>query len=611
MCGIAGYIGRPRIDFQNVTTCRRRMNRRGPDSNGVYQHTFGKDTTVCLLHSRLAIIDLEDRANQPIKNGTKVFVFNGELYNYLELKQDLMRKGEIFDTESDTEVFLKSLSQDGKTSLDRCEGMWAFALYDENDGSLTLSRDRFGEKPLYYYEDSSGFYFGSEPKFIFALLGRTLPINFDQIYRYMVNGYKSLYKSQETFFEGLHELSPGHNLILSSNGEKNLCRYWKLSTDQDNTLSFDEAVTGTRERLIKSVELRLRSDVPLAFCMSGGVDSNALISIAKKILNYQVHGFTIVNSDERYAEQDLVNKSVAALDIRHTSVPLSNNNFCDNLHELVCYHDAPVYTISYYVHWLLMKHIGEYGYKISISGTGADELFSGYYDHHALYLLEVANSVQIYKESLANWNRHIKPVIRNPFLQDPNVFLKQPGFRDHIYLDCNKFAQYLKRCWREEFSERQYDESVFRNRMMNELFHESVPVILHEDDLNAMYFSIENRSPYLDKDLFEFSRRIPTKWLIREGYAKAVLREAVRSIAPDEILDCRKKVGFNAPILDLLHIKDPLIRSQLLDKSPIFDHIKREKIETLISKDWLPNSESKFLFYFLCSKIFIENYSVQ
>jgi asparagine synthase (glutamine-hydrolysing) len=203
----------------------------------------------------------------------------------------------------------------------------------------------------------------------------------------------------------------------------------------------------------------------------------------------------------------------------------------------------------------------------------------------------------------------VKPVVRNPFLSDPDLFAKDPEFRDHIYLDAAGFAQYLHEPWSEPFVETAYTRSVLRNRMANELFHEAVPVILHEDDLNAMYYSIENRSPFLDRALFEFSARIPTAHLMRDGYAKAVLRDAMRGIVPDEILDNRRKVGFNAPIFDFLNPADPDTRAALLAPSPIWDLVRRDKITELMDKAFLPNSQSKFLFYFLCSKLFLEEHA--
>ena len=608
MCGIAGYIGNLEISHEHVEECLSRMGQRGPDASGIYRHLF-RGTHVCMLHSRLSIIDLDRRANQPLRIGSKSLVCNGELYNYLELKQDLIALGNHFTTKNDTEVLFTTLIEYGwQKGLDICEGMWAFALYDEENGSLLLSRDRFGEKPLYLYRDQTGLYFGSEVKFIFALLGHILDVNYNQLYRYLVNGYKSLYKVKDTFFQGICELRAASVLLIDSTGSETQRSYWQPAFEQDESMTYDQAVEGARDALIRSVKLRLRADVPLAFCMSGGVDSSSLISIAKRAFDYDVHGFTIANTDERYDERELVEYSVEELGIRHTSIPVDTSNFLPRLRELIRYHDAPVYTISYYVHWLLMQSIAEHGYKVSISGTAADELFTGYYDHHNMYLYEVRNDGDIFEESLANWKKYIAPIVRNPVLQDPHVFIKDPDERSHIYLNADEFAAYVKRDFREEFTEVHYCGGLLRKRMFNEMFHEAVPVILHEDDLNAMFYSIENRSPYLDRALFDFCYSLPTRHLIRDGYNKKVLRDCMKGIVPEKILSNRRKVGFNAPILSLFDVKDPEMKSCLLDESPIFDHIRRSEIEKLISNEFLPNSESKFLFNFLCSKIFLEEY---
>jgi len=606
MCGIAGYFGVRKIDPERVEACLRLMGRRGPD-HAAYRHWINSTGRhVYLLHSRLSIIDLDERANQPFQIGTKWLVYNGELYNYVELEEELTKQGVSFRTTSDTEVLLQSIDHFGWPALDRCEGMWAFAVYDERDGCLILCRDRFGEKPLYLYRDETGLTFGSEVKFIVALLGRRLSVNIEHIYRFLVNGYKALYKEDHTFFQGLSELAPASMLRLDPEGREERWQYWHPRCDPDQGMTYAEAVAGVRERLIRAVNLRLRADVPLAFCMSGGVDSNSLISIAKNVCGYDVHGFTIANSDARYEEQDMVEHAVAALGIRHTSIPVDTKDFLPKLRILVRQHDAPVYTITYFAHWLLMELIAAHGYRIAVSGTAADELFTGYFDHHLAYLYEIQDDRELSKAAREAWLQVVKPFVRNPYLQNPDLFIENPAMRDHIYLGADEFARTLKVGWSEPFSERHYADSLLRNRMLNELFHEAVPVILHEDDLNAMYFSIENRSPYLDRDLFEFCYRIPSRHLIRRGLAKAVLRDAMRGIVPERVLDNPRKVGFNAPIFSFLDVGDPEVRAYLLDESPVFDHVRRGRIEQLTSKPDLPNSESKFLFSFLSSKMFLE-----
>lgn len=605
MCGIAGYIGIQNIEPDLLHNTLELMKKRGPDCQKC-AFFLENDTVIHLLHSRLSILDLDERANQPFTYDGCTLVFNGEIYNYIEVRQDLEMLGYSFITSSDTEVLLKAYVEFGEDCVKHFEGMWAFAIWDDRKKQLFFSRDRFSEKPLYLYHDSNGMYFGSEVKFIFALLGHTLDVNYRQLFRYMVNGYKSLYKSKETFFQGIYELPAASVLLIDTNGTETQRSYWHPSFEQDESMTYDQAVEGVRNALIKSVKLRLRADVPLAFCMSGGVDSNSLISIAKRELGYDVHGFTITNDDERYDERELIYRSIKELGIRHTSIPVNTENFLQQLRDLVRYHDAPVSTISYYAHWLLMRSIAEHGYKISISGTAADELFTGYYDHHSLFLEVVKNDTALFEETLENWKKYVKPIVRNPSLQDPLVFVKNPADRSHIYLDAEFFSSYLKTDFIEEFKEGTYSSDLLRNRMLNELFHEVIPVILHEDDLNAMYFSIENRSPFLDRDLFEFSLRIPTRHLIRDGMAKSVLRSAMRGIVPDAVLDSRRKVGFNANILSFLDLGNADVRAYLLDNSPIFDFVCKDKIESLLERRNLPNSESKFLFSFLNAKMFLE-----
>jgi len=606
MCGIAGYYGLREIPPDRVQTTLGLMRRRGPDYAAYrhWKHAFGRN--IYLLHSRLSIIDLEARSNQPLRVGSKWITYNGELYNYVEVRNELKKAGRSFATESDTEVLLTAIDQFGWEALDKCEGMWAFAVYDENDGSLTLCRDRFGEKPLYIFRDESGLYFGSEIKFIVSLLGRKLEVNMDQVYRYLVNGYRCLYKKRETFFKGLREIPPASFYRYDKQGNEQRSVYWKPIFDPDDDMTYEEAVAGTRERLIRSVEIRLRADVPLAFYMSGGVDSNSLISIAKRVFDYDVHGFTIMNTDQRYNEREMVEHSVAELGIRHTPIPVDTRDFLPKLRILVRQHDAPVFTINYYANWLLMGSIAQHGYRIAISGSAADEIFSGYYDHHLFYLYEVRHSADLFSSSLQAWNELVRPIVRNPFLNNAYTFIDNPGLRDHLFLDADGFARYMAVNWSEPFEESNFTDSLLRNRMLNETFHEAVPIYLHEEDLNAMYFSIENRSPYLDRDLFEFCYRIPSRYLVQRGLAKAVLRDAMKEIAPLRVLYNPRKVGFNVPIFSYLDVRDREVVGYLLDDSPIFDHVRREKIRELIEKSDLPNSESKFLFYFLSSKMFLE-----
>ena len=607
MCGFAGYIGYEIPSVDTLKKTAQTLRHRGPDGEGIYTHQFAKQNLV-LVHRRLAIIDLESRSNQPFRIGNKILVYNGEIYNYLEIRQKLKNLGYSFVTDGDTEVLAMALRHWGMEALNKLEGMWSFAWYDDFTGELTLCRDRFGEKPLYLWRVENGIYFGSEIKALTSLAGKKPEINKNHIIRYLVNGYRSLYKTKETFYIGVEELPISSYLRVSENSNEKPHVYWNSKVELEKNITYNQAIKKTRHALIEAVSLRMRSDVPLAFCMSGGVDSNSLISIAKRELGCDVHGFTISDVDSKYEEKDIVNESVKELGIEHTFIQPKHEGFLENICRLVALHDAPVSTISYYVHWKLMESVASQGYKVSISGTGADELFTGYYDHHNLYLNEVFKDKLLYKKSVDAWQKYQLPIVRNPFLQDPELYIKDPSFRKHIYLNNDIFKNYIKFKWDEDFIENDYGYGPLRNRMLNELFVEGTRVILNEDDLNAMSFSIENRSPFLDKKLFQIAYSIPVKYLIRNGFAKSILRDSMRGIVPDKILNTRKKVGFNASITDLLDIKNPDVVNFLIDDSSIFNIVKRNKIKELLKQKKMTNSFSKFLFNFINAKIFLDNF---
>lgn len=621
MCGIAGFIGSVRLADRRLEDAARALTHRGPDAAGVRRFTTPDGGFCDLVHTRLSIIDLDPRSNQPMSTSDKPghrwgppaakwLTYNGELYDYLEVRADLEDEGERFATTSDTEVLLRAIDRWGWDALDRFEGMWAFAVYDEAEGTLTLCRDRFGEKPLFVHRAPEGLYFASEPKALFALRGRALAPDTEHLARYLVNGYKSLHTTPATFFRDLREVPAGALVVATADGAERTRRYWEPRMAVEPDMGYTEAVAAVRARLVRAVELRMRADVPLAFCLSGGVDSVSLISIAAHELGHETHGFTIVNTDSRYEEADMIAVAVEHLGVRHTQVRLSTDGFLEGLRRQVVEHDQPVVTITYYAHRLLMSAIAEAGYRISVSGTAADELFTGYYDHHLAYLAMVHGDPALHGPALAAWDRHVRPVVRNPHLSDPDLFVRDPGFRDHIVLKNDEFAARLVRPFHEDFTERAHEGAdLLRTRMLNELFAESVPVILAEDDLNAMAVSVENRSPFLDRRLAELTWTIPTRHLIRDGRAKAVLRDAMRGIAPGPVLDNRRKVGFNAPLEDLLDTSDPAVRDELLSDSPVWDLVRRDAVAGLLDRTGLPNSESKFLFSVLGTKMFLEAYA--
>ncbi|MBZ0216732.1 MAG: asparagine synthase, partial [Fimbriimonadaceae bacterium] len=422
----------------------------------------------------------------------------------------------------------------------------------------------------------------------------------------LVNGYRSLSKQPETFFAGVEELPAGCSMRVPSEGRSTQQRYWTLSY-KPRPMQRQEAVEGARERLVRATELSLRADVPVAFCLSGGVDSGTLAAMAVRRLGREVHAFSIVDSDPRYNEMVNISAVVNALGCRHTAIPTSKVEFFDRLARQVAYHDSPVATISYFVHEFLSEAISAHGYKVAISGSGADEIFTGYYDHYSFWLAGQADSPEI-ANLVKTWEQSFGRHVRNPVLKDPMVFANNPRERGHLYLDRSLFASVMLKNTAEEFFEDEYCADALRNRMQNELLHESLPVILHEDDLNSMYYSVENRSPYLNSELVEFLYTVPSEHLFHNGYSKSILRDCADGLLPDGVRCDKQKKGFNASILSLLDPSDKETRERLLDPaSPIFRFIDRSRFTALIDGDLSENARSKFLFSFVSAKCFLES----
>lgn len=635
MCGIAGYFGQSPVAEERIAATLRRMHSRGPDHADWTRIPLAPDATQpagVLLHTRLSVIDLDPRANQPMRLGPCTVVCNAEFYNYRELRGELAGFGVQFRTHSDTEVLLAAYLQWGPECATRLDGMWALALYDERDGTLWLSRDRFGEKPLYLLNGPDGTYFGSQADYVFTLAGKQPDVNVRHVARFLVNGYKALYKTTDQFFHDLSDLPPGTSRFLRIGEAPVSQRYWHLplealsaapapaarrsatrSSGGTATLARPAAalpkaaIEELRHVLIETVALRLRSDVPVAFCLSGGVDSGGLASIAAKRLGSPVSTFSIVDSDPRYNESLNIRRTVRDLGCRHEIVEVRRGGAVEHLRRLVGHRWAPVYTLSYFLHSQLMERIAERGFRVAVSGVGADELFSGYYDHFNLHLAEVRH-LPPYDEHLRAWETHIRPLVRNPHLQRPALYVDDRGFRDHIYLNRDMFAKALKIDFDEGFSEVRYCEGLLRNRMLNELLHETVPPILRDDDLNSMRVSVENRSPYLAPGLLEAALRLPTASLIHDGFGKYPLRRALAGILNDPVRLDRHKVGFNAGFLSAFDPTNPQTRAALLDDGPIFSIVDRPSIERMLAASTMPNSFSKFLFSFLSARIFLDQF---
>lgn len=602
MCGIAGIITKRKIENNKIDSLLRLMKTRGPDNQN-YEKIRFKNYNFYIFSSRLKIIDIHDRSNMPLKKDGITLIFNGEIYNYLELKKKLLQKGCKFKTNSDTEVLLESYKVYGLNFADHLEGMWACCIFDRKKDKIILSRDRFGEKPLFYTRKNNDFIFGSEVNYIKKLSLNNLAINFKKIEAYLHNGYKSIFKNNDFFLKDVKVLDPGNHFIINNIDNIKQEKYWKYKTIINKNLSDEDIIFQTRELLLKSIKTRTRSDVPISLCLSGGVDSAGLLSIIKKNLNIKVKTFSIIDKDKRYNEKNVIEKVNKFYKCDNEYVLPEKSNFLENLSELIKYHSKPLATITSYIYSLLMKSIHHNEYKVTLTGNVADELFGGYYDHSLLHLNEVKNEDN-FNLYLRDWKKYFFKNIRNKNLKNPYLFIKKNDYRDHIFDESKKLSYFFTKKMTENFMEKKYSKNLMSNRMLNELFHETTPIILLDADHNSMKYSVENRNPFIDKEIFNFLFSIPRKKLINKGYNKNILREALSGYLIDDVRLLKKKVGFNSNIFNYLN-KDSL-EYLLNEKSDIFEIINYKKFKTLVLNKKNDNYISKFIFNVLNVKIFLE-----
>ncbi len=311
-----------------------------------------------------------------------------------------------------------------------------------------------------------------------------------------------------------------------------------------------------------------------------------------------------------------IDKVVKDCGCNHTEVDLSkiknNSKNLNRLKELIEYKSSPICVITYFLHSFLSESIAKKGFKVVFSGTGADEIYSGYYDHHLQYLFDTKDSKD-FESNKENFIKYVKPYIRNKYLKKYDLYIKNKNFRKHIYDNSNEFQNLLKKDFKKkldlEFYENSFNvKSLLKKRSLNELFYEIVPPILSEDDTNSMFYSVENRSPYLDRKLCEFMFSVPVNNFVKNGFAKNILRESARGYLIDDIRLERHKKGFNASINSIFNFSDKNFKNQVLNKkSEIFDIFDYDKIKNIFKKDISLNHYSKFIFSFINAKLFLEN----
>lgn len=610
MCGILAYISEKEIKNNKISKIKNLMRCRGPDDQSYKKISFGKKN-LHLFHSRLSIQDLNKRSNQPYIFKDYILIFNGEIYNFKELKKRLNKK---FQTLSDTEVILYYYNLYKDKCFELFEGMWSIVIYDTKKEKIIVSRDRFGEKPLLFYKKNNEIILSSQISYINEVLNTNSKFNKNKINTFIHYGYKSLFKNEETFFNNINYVEKSTIITIEKNLKVFKKKYWKLRIDKHiEKLSLKEHILNTKKLLINAIDLRLVSDVPVSLNLSGGIDSGAICSIASKILGKKLETFSIIDSDDRYNETELIKATAKDCGVKNNLIKLNNNiDFFEILKNSTEHNHYPIFTITDLIHYYLCSFIKKKGFRVSLSGAGADEIYGGYYDHYLMVFNDLNTSNPKKLKNYVNiWNKNIKPNLRNKFYTKYDLFFKNPNFRGYVF---DNYANNKKFCLKKigyDFKEKNYFKSLLRNRMANELFHENVPMFMHREDLNSMQFSIENRTPFLDTNLIEYLFSVKGSHLLNECQNKYILRESLQGILNKDVLSQRMKSGFNASILNLFNFEDKNMKNFIDSDSEIYDFVDKSKIKSLIKNKKLlkENGFSKFLFTFLSLKTFMDKFN--
>ena len=549
MCGIAGiycHKGITPFDVELIDTMNDIQKHRGPDDVGRYVDPF------CALgHRRLAIIDLSKDGHQPFESDDHRFqiVYNGEIYNYIELRDELRQIGWQFRTKTDTEVLLKAYQQYGKACLSRFNGMFAFAIYDTEKQSLFLARDRIGIKPLYYTIIGSKLYFASEIKALHANSSLKHSVNYQSLFDYLVFNRTDIY--DETFLNEIKRIPKGCYATFDSDGLQ-VNQWWNpenyLHNNSDDNL--EEISKKIEELLVSAVMLRMRSDVPVGSCLSGGLDSSILIGILSTHynINDDYHTFTASfpgHSIDETSYIDLLNKKYPFKNFR--TFP-TGKEARDRLREFIYANDEPTTNSSFYSQYEVMRLAKEYGVIVLLDGQGGDEGFAGYQYFHGFNLYGLLRKgrfaqfgFELLKSLLRKQDKSAYQTLLFQVLPDP--IKKKLLFRTVPYIHSDFFYEYIKssRIYNEFFDADGLNKSLIRHYQFK-LEH-----LLRMEDRNSMAFSLEARVPYLDYRLVEYLLSVSEELKIKNGETKYLQKMALKQYTAPEILERTDKIGFGTP----------------------------------------------------------------
>jgi len=575
----------------NLSNATEMISRRGPDARGVWMNDF-----VGLGHRRLSIIDTSELGNQPMKDasGRYRIVYNGEIYNFKELREELLSRGITFRSNSDTEVLLYAYIFYGEKCLNLLNGFFAFAVYDENENSLFAARDRYGIKPMYFHNDDDKFIFASDMHAILAY-GIKKEINQEALYTYLQLNYTP---APMTMMKGVHMLEPGKSLKVDGN-ELKISHYYRTNYEEShihaNKDSYENQQNNLRELLEESVKSRLVSDVPLGTFLSGGIDSSIISGIAKKYKE-DLHTFSIGYKDEPFFDETSYANLVAKkLNTRHAVFSLSNDDLYDHLFDILDRMDQPFADSSAIPTYILSKKTRDH-ITVALSGDGADELFAGY-NKHAAHLRAInGNLTNTLLRSSASLLKYL-PRSRNGALSNKIRQAEKYGlgltlgaaeryWRWASILPEAKALSLLSADTRRKLSEEQYLlqkaaclEPIIGDKDFNQLLATDMQLVLPNDmlrkvDLMSMANGLEVRVPFLDHHLVAYAFQLPASSKIDRQMRKKILQDSFRDLLPAELYN-RPKQGFEVPLLKWFRSS---LRSMIINDLLSDDFIESQNI---------------------------------
>ncbi len=551
MCGIAGMVswGTEKVNERLLVRMADAMKHRGPDAGGTWTdatHSVG------LAHRRLAVLDLSDWGNQPMTSpdGTVVLVYNGEIYNHLELRKELEATGHAFASHCDTEVLLHAYMEWGEDCLDRLCGMFAFAVWDGGKRRLFAARDRFGEKPFYYtVVGGNVLLFASEAKAIFAA-GMVRPTaHLPAVYRFLVHGLTDC--DEYTLFKGIKQLPAAHALTVDmEKGTIHTYCYWRLEPREEvKRYDYSTCVDVFREMFNRSVKLRLQADVPVGTSLSGGLDSSAIACTIRATGQSAVQkAFSARFEDPDFDEGKYIEAVAQETGIEAVHVYPDPQRMIEEMYDLLWHHEEPVQSSSIYAQWCVMRLAKKNGVTVLLDGQGGDEVLAGYHFFIGNRLADLATRGRI--PSLIREGKML--------LSHSSVGLRSIAastvprsirFRIREKMNSNLAGTALKEADRLPPPPAAHPglHDGLRSRMYQTLTCDMLPSLLHYADRNSMAFSREVRLPFLDHELVEFLFSVPAECLMGNGTTKRILRDATAEILPEIVRRRTDKLGFAPP----------------------------------------------------------------